>query len=290
MQPVGECADLVFESQRLEEHIKTIAEDKPIAQFALSALNAMLGGIYKGRLYAVGAAPGTGKTSLLLQEADHLASLGLPVIFISMELSAEKLVEKSIVRLSNGELSMENVAQAADPAHPLHGTFQAATDAYRMQVAPNLCIVNAVSCDEIEGLVKCCLKERDQAPIIFVDYLQLFAASSVDIGMDERLAIGALVRSLRAMSRKNGSPVIVVSTVARGYYKGKEPGLEAFGGASTIEYEFDAALYVSSTAKDDEDENGVRNLTIKALKNRYGPLGCARVRFNGPGAAFLDGR
>ena len=290
MPPIEEGTDLVFENEHLDEHIKTIAGDKPIAQFALKALNTMLGGIYKGQLYVVGAAPGTGKSTLLLQEADHLASLGFPVLFVSAELSASKLVEKSIVRLSDGELTLENVALAADPTHPLHGVFEAATDAYREQVAPNLCIVNAIACEEIEYLVRSCRKERGQVPIVFIDYLQLVASASVEVGMDERLAIGALVRNLRAMSRRNGSPVIVVSTVARGYYGGKEPSLEAYGGASVIEYDFDAALHLASSANGDGNEDGIRNLVIKALKNRYGPLGCGRVRFNGPGAVFLDRR
>ena len=64
---------LVFELDVLDEHVHALQEDKPIASFGLDALNSILGGVYPGLNYAIGTAPGKGKTTLALQEADKLA-------------------------------------------------------------------------------------------------------------------------------------------------------------------------------------------------------------------------
>ena len=67
---------LVFELDVLDEHVHALQEDKPIASFGLDALNSILGGVYPGLNYAIGTAPGKGKTTLALQEADKLAADG----------------------------------------------------------------------------------------------------------------------------------------------------------------------------------------------------------------------
>ena len=102
---------LVFELDVLDEHVHALQEDKPIATFGLDALNSILGGVYPGLNYAIGTAPGKGKTTLALQEADKLAADGHPVVYVSAELPAHKLIEKSLARLSGGELALSEVTR-----------------------------------------------------------------------------------------------------------------------------------------------------------------------------------
>lgn len=104
---------LVFELDVLDEHVHALQEDKPIASFGLDALNSILGGVYPGLNYAIGTAPGKGKTTLALQEADKLAADGHPVIYVSAELPAHKLIEKSLARLSDGKVALSEVSSCA---------------------------------------------------------------------------------------------------------------------------------------------------------------------------------
>lgn len=127
---------LVFELDVLDEHVHALQEDKPIATFGLDALNSILGGVYPGLNYAIGTAPGKGKTTLALQEADKLAADGHPVIYVSAELPAHKLIEKSLARLSDGKVALSEVSSCAAQNHPKHATFEAALDKYRTQIAP----------------------------------------------------------------------------------------------------------------------------------------------------------
>lgn len=288
---------LAFESDVLDEHIHALQGDKPIAAFGLDALNSILGGVYPGLNYAIGTAPGKGKTTLALQEADKLAADGHPVVYVSAELPAHKLIEKSLARLSNGELALSEVSECAAEGHPKHSLFEAALGKYRSQVAPNLCITGPLNTVELSNLVGLVTRERGEVPIVFVDYLQLLACG-VTAGqqfIDERLAITACVKGLREISNLYGSPVIALSSTTRKSYesgKSNKPNLGMFGGSSAVEYGFDSVIYL---ADDDgrpdfpfEPPATGTPLKLVALKNRYGTLGEARLDFDGAHATFLD--
>ena len=243
---------LIFESDVLDEHVNALQGDRPIALFGLKALNGILGGVYPGQAYAIGAGPGSGKTTLAAQEADKLAADGHPVVYVSSELPAHKLLEKSLARLSDNGLALSEVSNAATVDHPKHEVFEAALNAYRDCIAPNLCITGPLNTVELSNLVGLMAHERNEAPIVFVDYLQLLACG-VTAGqqfLDERLAITACVKGLREISNLYGSPVIALSsTTRRSYESGKSsrPNLGMFGGSSTVEYSFDSVLFLPVT-------------------------------------------
>lgn len=288
---------LIFESDVLDEHVNALQGDRPIALFGLKALNGILGGVYPGQAYAIGAGPGSGKTTLASQEADKLAADGHPVVYVSSELPAHKLLEKSLARLSDNGLALSEVSNAATVDHPKHEVFEAALNAYRDCIAPNLCITGPLNTVELSNLVGLMARERNEAPIVFVDYLQLLACgvTADQQFLDERLAITACVKGLREISNLYGSPVIALSsTTRRSYESGKSsrPNLGMFGGSSTVEYSFDSVLFLAGD--DGKPDHAFElpavgtPLKLIALKNRYGTLGEARLDFDGAHATFLD--
>lgn len=288
---------LVFESDMLDEHVNALQGDRPIALFGLKALNSILGGVYPGQAYAIGAGPGSGKTTLASQEADKLAADGHPVVYVSTELPAHKLLEKSLARLSDNKLALSEVSDAATADHPKHEVFEAVLNAYRDRIAPNLCITGPLNTVELSNLVGLMARERNEAPIVFVDYLQLLAcgATAGQQFIDERLAITACVKGLREISNLYGSPVIALSSTTRKSYesgKSSRPNLGMFGGSSTVEYSFDSVLFLADDdGKTDHafEPTAVGTpLKLIALKNRYGTLGEARLDFDGAHATFLD--
>ena len=295
MQQVANNA-VRIESDLLDDHVRALRGDKPVASFGLKALNDILGGVYPGLNYAIGTAPGKGKTTLALQEADALAADGHPVVYVSAELPAHKLLEKSLARFSGGELKLSEVSDAADDGHPKHAAFESALAEYREDVAPNLCITGPTSIVELANLVGSMARERGEAPIVFVDYLQLLACGTTadQQFVDERLAITACVKGLREVSNVYGSPVIALSSTTRESYKsGKscKPNLGMFGGSSTVEYSFDSVVYLADDDKSDfpfEPPACGTPLKLIALKNRYGTLGESKLDFDGAHATFRD--
>ena len=232
-----------------------------------------------------------------MQETDKRANDGHPVIYVSAELPAHKLLEKSLARLSGNELALSEVADAAAEDHPKHEAFEAALNRYRNRIAPNLCITGPLNTVELSNLVGLIARERNEAPIVFVDYLQLLACG-ITAGqqfIDERLAITACVKGLREISNLYGSPIIALSSTTRKSYesgKSSKPNLGMFGGSSTVEYSFDSVLFLADDdGKPDhafEPPAVGTPLKLIALKNRYGTLGEARLDFDGVHATFLD--
>lgn len=281
----------VFEADVLDEHVRDLAGDLPIAAFTLRSLNGLLGGVFPGRMTTLGATPGAGKTTLMQMMAEDLATQGLPVIFVSTELPAPKLLAKSLARLSNGRLEVGDVAAAADPGSEKHGVFADALELYRERVAPNLCIMTEYNLASITRAIGSCADERGKTPVLFVDYLQLAATSGADPFVDERLAIAACVKGLRDLSNCCRAPIFAISTITRSDYGKKSPNLSIFGGTAAIEYSFDSALLLTEDPNPGPSRNarfGDRPMLLTALKNRYGSLGDATLGFDCAHATFRE--
>ena len=63
-----------------------------------NTLDEMLGGGLASGLNVLGAKPGSGKTSLVLQMAEHFSSRGVPVLYFSLEMSRNQINAKSLNR------------------------------------------------------------------------------------------------------------------------------------------------------------------------------------------------
>lgn len=274
---------LEFESTLLDGHIGLIREDRPYVRFSLKPLNKLLGGVFPGLMTAIGAEPGAGKTSLAVQASDEVASQGHPVLFITEELPAYKLVCKSISRLSRGSLALENIPNALS-GEGNRDAFEQALSLYRSAIAPNICFATVTSAADIARLVGDCIHERGEAPFVCVDYLQLLATRAATPFTEERLAIADCVAQLRAICNSFGTAMLVVSSIARTSY-GKKPALGMFGGASAIEYSFDNALYLARST-DLSPAPDTQPLTLTAVKARYHSLESVELNFDGAHATF----
>lgn len=280
-----------FEADVLDERLRELAGDVPVATFKLQALNDLIGGVFPGRMTALGATPGAGKTTLMQQMAEDLAAQGLTVIFVSGELPASKLLAKSIARLSGGALAVSEVPAAATPDNRKHPAFIDALELYRSQIADNICILPKFNLTEISQAVSGCTAHRGTTPVLFIDYLQLVATSGAEPFVDERLAISACVKGLRELSNCCRVPIFTISTITRGDYGKKSPTLSTFGGTATIEYSFDTALLLTEDPEPkslQHELHGSRPMLLTALKNRYGSTGVTRLSFDCAHATFRE--
>lgn len=290
MHPIASpIAELEFESAALDRHLGLISADKPEVHFDFEPANKLLGGIYPCQMTAIAAVPGAGKTTLMCQLADGVAADGNPVLFITEELPAHKLVCKSIVRLSEGALALGDVPENTASDEALLTAYETAVERYRATIAPNISYAAASTVADIGRLVGECIHVRGRIPIVFIDYLQLLATKSAAPFADERLAINDCVAQLRAVCNTYGTSMYVVSSVSREFYGSKPPSLKMFGGASTVEYTFDNALYLH---EDRERCAAIDCMALKltAVKARYRALDSVAIVFDGAHATFREER
>src|SRR5690606_33892 len=95
--------------------------------FPWPSINAMVGGgLHPGGLFTVGARPGVGKSLFLENVATHVARTGRRVLFVSLEMSAKEITQRTLAYTAQVELrkvrgriapddpDLEKIARAAE--------------------------------------------------------------------------------------------------------------------------------------------------------------------------------
>ena len=219
--------------------------DEPIPT-GFARLDRMIGGGLMRGLYVLGATSSFGKTTLSLQVADTIAAAGHPVLFVTIEQSAQEIVAKSISRLSHDnhnshggglaaqEITTSTARKAWGPAK--WEELATATNTYTEAIAPNLRILEGVSrprVADVRAAAETMTAQYGTQPVIVLDYLQLLAPKS-DRDSDKQ-AVDFNVTALRQFASALKTPVWCVATLNRDSYSGPVD-LDSFKESGAIEY------------------------------------------------------
>ena len=263
------------------------------------------GGLYPG-LYILGAISSLGKTSFLLQMADQIAASGQDVLYISMEMSRNELIGKSISRLSymtagkNDKWKAKTVTgilskdRYKDYGQAVKEHLKNCIDLYG-EYAGNLYIyegIGDIGAGEIKKIVEGHRMEKGKVPVVLIDYLQILAPH--DIRASDKQNTDKNVLELKRLSRDYKVPVIAISSFNRDSYNA-EVNLTAFKESGAIEYGSDVLMAIqpagmkSGTDTSTQKINAelvktckaakVREIELKILKQRNGQTGSG-VKFN----------
>lgn len=207
----------------------------------LSGLDATLDGGLMPGLTVLGAISSLGKTTLLVQVADHIAAQGRPVVFVTIEEPASALVAKSLTRImaAHGCKDLAGVKRPAARAswdEATRAAFAAALEEYGATVAPCLRYMEPnqrPKVSTIRGVVQAVADRYGCPPVVIVDYLQL--VSSENPHDTDKQQVDANVTALCQIGAEFRSPVVAVSSLNRSSYS-DEIGLTAFKESGAIEY------------------------------------------------------
>lgn len=282
LDPVDVVGDLFLLSHP-REHIPT----------GLAGVDEALGGGLRcGDLITLGALSSTGKTTLAVQFADTIAASGRPVLFVTIEQSAEEIVSKSVSRLvreiprHNGgwlTISSDKMTSPAERErwqredHDKAEAFGVACARYGDEIAPHLNIMEGIRQPSVEDVryVAEMMGDHDEGgrvPVVFIDYLQLMA--SPDEHLSDKQAADRNVMDLRHMARDLKTCVFVISSLNRSSYSGGV-SMDAFKESGAIEYGSDVLLGLQPRGMDDRLEETTENKQrmearkmVKAFKSR----------------------
>ena len=258
-----------------------------------------LGGIYPG-LYVIGGATSLGKTTFAHIVAENLASAGIPVLYVSLEMTECELASKSIARRIAVDHPGEDWLPTALEVRL--GSFETA-DARRAYAAAvrwyaegpgrNLYVVRGDAVGTTAEYVARCAERlvREHAdaptPVVIVDYLQLLVPT--DPRKNDKQAADEAVRVLKRIT-DSGAAVIALASLNRANYT-VPVSYESFKESGGIEYGVDVLLGLQLEAVDAEEVLGIANETerrkalqdakdsnprrvcLTVLKNRYGRPG-----------------
>jgi replicative DNA helicase len=245
--------------------------------------DALDGGLWEG-LYAVGAVSSLGKTTLLLQLADQVAKQGRDVLIISLEMSRDELISKSISRMTflkdaYKPFTVRQLMNANSGAFQDENT-QAALIDYK-KISERIFIIEGnhrTNTAEVNAIVNNFYAAYGTYPVVIIDYLQILALTD-EKGKDPRTSVDNVVWDLKAISRQYKIPVIVISSFSRSFYdKPAETG--SFKESGGIEYTSDVVIGLQFKGVGTDGFNleeakakSPREVELVILKNRNGRTG-----------------
>ena len=229
-----------------------------------------------GDLIIIAARPSMGKTAFALDGARSLAiDRGHPIMFFSLEMTAEQLVHRLLAGHSGVEIKKKNMnAQESSTVVGAAGDIAAAP--IIIDETP------AISIGEIKARARQQQRRRALAGV-FVDYIQLVTPSR---SSDNRSTeVGEITSGLKALARELRCPVFALSQLNRSVElrADRRPVMSDLRESGSIEQDADVVTFLYrdeyySKDRCPAEKRGIAELVIS--KNRNGPTGVVHLRFN----------
>lgn len=247
----------------------------------LVALDDITYGLPKDHLIVVAGRPSMGKTSLVANFVQHAGiDLKLPVAVFSLEVGGCEFVNRMICSMTNSSnRKFQDAAMEGDDW---------CNYASKLGNAKNAPIFvddsQGLTVDEIRSRSIKLEKNVGPLSLIIVDNLQLIKSSPRNGLSDKRFGdFAEISHGLKLLAREMNVPVVVTSQVNRAVEArpNHRPQLWDLSESGAIENDADIVLClyrdeIYNKATSDKD---VAEITV--AKNRNGPIGTARLRFEG---------
>lgn len=247
-----------------------------------------IGGLYTG-LYAIGAISSLGKTTFVMQMADHIAASGRDVLIIALEMAAFELMAKSISRITTETAGRDSDRKTVQGI--LQGTRWerysgdekqtiARAKAKYAKLAEHLFIlegIGTIGAEQVREAVERHKRIKGAAPVVIVDYLQILAPK--DPHGTDKMNTDAAILEMKRISRDYDTPVVCISSFNRSNYR-ERVSMEAFKESGGIDFCCDVMIGLQLEGAGEKDFNVdeakaaiPRKIEAVVLKNRSGKSG-----------------
>ena len=234
-------------------------------------------GLQKSNLIILAGRPGTGKTTLAMNIAQHAAiNEKKSVGFFSLEMSVEELTDRLSVnvadidawRLKTGKLTEEE--------------FTKLSTAYGILAEAPIYIDDTPALSILEMRTKARrLQVEYGLDLLVVDYLQLARSRNLENRVQE---VGEISQGLKNLARELKVPVVAISQLSRGVESRtiKRPQLSDLRESGSIEQDADLVMFIWR-----EDDDHVENVMLDIAKHRNGALASIPLFFKGDRIKFF---
>jgi replicative DNA helicase len=242
-------------------------------------LDEMTSGLQASDLIIVAARPSMGKTSLVLNMAQHVGTkTDMTVGIFSLEMSKEQL----FLRMLTGEARID--------AHRLRGGFLGERDWGKLSEAIGTLSESKIFIDDtpsigvLEMRAKCRrLAAEHGLNLVIVDYVQLMQGRG---RFENRtLELASISRSLKGLAKELNVPIVVLSQLSRApeSRSDRRPQLSDLRESGALEQDADVVIFIyredmyADKNAPPTDAQGTAELIIG--KQRNGPTGIVKLAF-----------
>lgn len=276
---VTDSSDIISLGKATQTLVERIAAARKVAQkvgvpTGLPSLDKDIGGLFRSDLVVVAARPSIGKTSLGVQLARHAASLGLPSLFVSLEMQDWELagriaaseVDVNFRLIRNGEVNDRQL-----------GELQALACGQR-DFPFHLWRPRAATIEKIRAKAKM-MKATIGLSFLVIDYLTKVSPTDPRVPRHEQ--IEHVVGASKNLAKELDVPVLMLAQAKRTDHN-RRPRLDDLFGSSMIEADADVVLMIHR-----EDRNATEAI-IGIEKNRNGVTGDVRLGYRCHRTEFFD--
>ena len=214
----------------------------------LPTLDSAIGGLTNSDLIILAGRPGMGKTALATNIAINIAtaacqtqtSQSVPVLFISLEMSAQQLATRilstttgiSASDLRQGYISEDDLSEVHDQVHQLKGTPLYISD------------LGGQTISALKRLIRSNVK-RLGIKLLVIDYLQLIYGNQ-SAQKNRTQVITEISAALKLLAKELDMPIIVLSQLSRNTEArdNKSPQLSDLRESGSIEQDADIVMFV----------------------------------------------
>ena len=248
-------------------------------------LDNMTSGLQPGDLVIVAGRPSMGKTAFSINIAEHVAlEVNKPVAIFSMEMGGTQLAMRmigSVGRLNQHTLRTGKL-EDDDWSRMTHALG-------RLNEAPiHIDETAALNALELRSRARRLHRQTGGLGLIVIDYLQLMSSPASKVSENRATEISEISRSLKALAKELGVPVIALSQLNRSLEQrpNKRPVMSDLRESGAIEQDADLILFIyrDEVYNPDSEDKGMAEIIIG--KQRNGPIGTVRLTFRGEYTRF----
>ena len=222
------------------------------------------GGTPKKSLNVILAGTGSGKSLFMCHHAASVLTQGKNVLYITMEMSEERIAERIDANLMNMPIDqLSNISKTV---------FDDKIEKITRKTIGRLLVkeypTSAAHAGHFRALLKELKLKKNFVPdIVFVDYLNICSSSRVKMGgsTNSYTYVKSIAEELRGLAVEFNVPLFTATQTTRSGYSNSDVGLEdtseSFGLPATADFMF---ALISN-----EELEQLGQLMVKQLKNRY---------------------
>jgi len=245
-------------------------------------LDKMVRGLRKKTVTIVAGLPGSGKTTLGLQIAQHIACNGLGVgMVFSLEMPEEELANRALASLGSIDLQLLDNGKLEDDDWP------------RLTSAVNKIMDKPLYLSDKSGLTvprirSICrqVKRKHGLDVVVIDYIGLIGSDGKAFNRTSEL--GKISTGIVNIAKELDVPVILLAQLNRDSTKrpGKKPIASDLRDSGQIEADAHCIILVHRDMDSEEGQNGATELLMP--KCRHAPVGSCIVQQQGKFARFVN--
>lgn len=272
------------------EHICAASERRGKVEFptGLDRLDHYLA-LRRGELTTVAARPAMGKTALVLGAARHLASLGNVVAIFELEMARDQLAAR--ITCSEAGIDLHRVMQGFIRTDEWTPLVQAKNQLAKLPIYVD--DTASATMLHVRAGARLAKAKAGRLDLVVVDYLQLMSSLDDRDNASREQEVATNMRGLKRLARELDVPVIVLAQLNRKCEErpDKRPMLSDLRESGAIEQDSDNVLFIYrpqyyQKEKTPEQDRGIAELIV--AKQRNGPTGIVRVRFDAHTASFSN--